>query len=58
MVLDAFDSTAIKTGEEVDDDISKQFNRIKAKLGIKFKSLKLWLKSIIGHSGRIIHKNS
>ena len=48
MVLDAFDSSAIKKGEE-DDELSKKFNILKVKLEKKLKSLKLWFKTKIGH---------
>jgi hypothetical protein len=55
MVLDAFDSSAIKKGEE-DDELSKQFNILKVKLETKFKSLKFWFKTKIGRKGMLFHK--
>lgn len=55
MVLDAFDSKTIKTGEEIEDEeedqLSKQLNKLKSTVTKKIKSFKLWLKMKFIHKG-------
>jgi hypothetical protein len=44
MLLDAFDSSSIKTNEDGDDELSKQLNKIKLKITKQIDKIKLWFK--------------
>ena len=44
MLLDAFDSSSIKTNEDADDELSKQLNKLKLKITKQIDKIKLWFK--------------